>query len=78
MNLDNLEDISNLFTNKHVAIKPNDTRASHHDVVQAARLGPGKSSMGNIDIVGIPLDEAIQIFKRRSADKHLDVSPARS
>jgi hypothetical protein len=76
--LDNLEDISSLFTTKHVAIKPNDTWASYHDVVQAARLGLGKSSMDNINIVGIPLDEAIQIFKRHSADKHLDVLPARS
>jgi uncharacterized protein (DUF362 family) len=46
-------------------------------VIQAARLGLGRSSTENITIVGIPLDDARQIFKRRSADKQLEVSPTR-
>jgi uncharacterized protein (DUF362 family) len=46
-------------------------------IIQAERLGLGKASIKDIEIVGIPLEEAITVFKERSADERAQASPLR-
>jgi len=47
-------------------------------IIQAERLNLGKASLSDIEIAGIPLDEAVRIFRERSADHRMAASPMRS
>ena len=82
--LDNLGDMSGLFRGKHVAVKPNDTwgrilgKENVEHIIQAERLQLGTAALKDIDIVGLPLAEAIQIFRKRSTDKRVEASSMRS
>lgn len=63
-----LGDLSKLFKGKHVAIKPNDTWASPSDLTpctQAEEIGLGTADLSNIEITGIPLLQASQIFSQK-------------
>lgn len=45
--------------------------ANVRHIAEAAGLGLGKASLDEIEVVGVPLDEAIRIFKSRSAGENV-------
>jgi uncharacterized protein (DUF362 family) len=46
-------------------------------IIEAERLQLGKASLKDIEIVGISLDEAIEIFRKRSADDRMKATSLR-